>query len=129
MIACRSRKHRSTLARRGGKSDAITGGYVHDIEGGRYPWVAVLDFKSMYPSIMISNNICHTTRVDALDDSSEVNQSQWYQVPEEECERAYTTIARGFDGQRDEHKALMKSANDEPTRLFHDQMQSAVKIL
>ena len=31
--------------------------------------------------------------------------------------------------QRDEHKALMKSANDEPTRMFHDQMQSAVKIL
>ena len=40
------------MTNRRGKSDAITGGYVHDIEGGRYPWVAILDFKSMYPSIM-----------------------------------------------------------------------------
>ena len=26
--------------------------------------IAVLDFKSMYPSIMIGHNICYTTRID-----------------------------------------------------------------
>ena len=31
--------------------------------------------------------------------------------------------------QRDEHKALMKDAKDESIRMFHNQMQSAVKIL
>ena len=35
----------------------ITGGYVHDVEAGLHPWIAVLDFKSMYPSIMIGHNI------------------------------------------------------------------------
>ena len=41
--------------------DAIEGGYVHDIEPGLYHWVIVLDFKSMYPSLIIRNNICFTT--------------------------------------------------------------------
>ena len=46
------------------KEGQITGGYVHDVEAGLHPWIAVLDFKSMYPSIMIGHNICYTTRVD-----------------------------------------------------------------
>ena len=46
------------------KEGQITGGYVHDVEAGLHPWIAVLDFKSMYPSIMIGHNICYTTRID-----------------------------------------------------------------
>ena len=41
--------------------EAIEGGYVHEIEPGLYHWVCVLDFKSMYPSIIIARNICFTT--------------------------------------------------------------------
>ena len=41
--------------------EAIEGGYVHEIEPGLYHWVCVLDFKSMYPSLIISKNICFTT--------------------------------------------------------------------
>ena len=41
--------------------EAIEGGYVHEIEPGLYHWVCVLDFKSMYPSIIIAKNICFTT--------------------------------------------------------------------
>ena len=35
------------------KESQIEGGYVHDVEAGLHRWVAILDFKSMYPSIMI----------------------------------------------------------------------------
>ena len=42
------------------KEGQITGGYVHDVEAGLHPWIAVLDFKSMYPSIMIGHNIYYT---------------------------------------------------------------------
>ena len=53
------------------KQDKIAGGYVHEVEPGVEPWVVVLDFKSMYPSIMISNNICSTTLVrDDREDNS-----------------------------------------------------------
>ncbi len=117
--------------RRGGKSDAITGGYVHEVTGGRYPWVAVLDFKSMYPSIMISNNICHTTRVDNDDTSTEVNQSPSGTkfLKKEVREGLVPRLLEDLMTQRDHHKAMMKSVTDESERLFHDQMQYAVKIL
>ena len=119
------------MTRRGGKSDAITGGYVHDIEGGRYPWVAVLDFKSMYPSIMITNNICHTTRVDNVDESTEVNESPSGTkfLKKEIREGLVPRLLQDLMAQRDEHKKQMKCAEDESTRMFHNQMQSAVKIL
>ena len=119
------------MTNRRGKSDAITGGYVHDIEGGRYPWVAILDFKSMYPSIMITNNICHTTRVDSTDESSEVNESPSGTkfLKKEVREGLVPRLLQDLMAQRDQHKALMKSADDNSTRMFHDQMQSAVKIL
>ena len=45
------------------RREQIAGGYVHEVEPGVKNWVAVLDFKSMYPSIMISNNICSTTLI------------------------------------------------------------------
>jgi DNA polymerase I len=41
--------------------EKIEGGYVHEFDAGLYDMVCVLDFKSMYPSIIIANNICFTT--------------------------------------------------------------------
>lgn len=43
------------------KEAKIEGGYVHTISPGLYHWVCVLDFKSMYPTIIITKNICFTT--------------------------------------------------------------------
>jgi DNA polymerase, archaea type len=45
----------------GGRDAPIEGGYVHSIRPGMYRWVVVLDFKSMYPSIIIARNLCFTT--------------------------------------------------------------------
>jgi len=42
-------------------TEAIEGGYVHDIKSGLHHWVLTLDFRSMYPSTIISKNICFTT--------------------------------------------------------------------
>jgi DNA polymerase I len=119
------------MTRRGGKSDAITGGYVHEVKGGREEWIAVLDFKSMYPSIMISNNICHTTRVDNDDTSTDVNQSPSGTkfLKKEVREGLVPRLLEDLMSQRDHHKVMMKSVTDESERLFHDQMQKAVKIL
>lgn len=44
-----------------GRDNPIEGGYVHPIRPGIYRWVVVLDFKSMYPSIIIARNLCFTT--------------------------------------------------------------------
>ena len=117
--------------RRGGKSEAITGGYVHEVQGGREEWIAILDFKSMYPSIMISNNICHTTRVDRADESTEVHQSPSGTkfLKKEVREGLVPRLLEDLMAQRDHHKTMMKSVTEESERMFHDQMQFAVKIL
>ncbi len=43
------------------KDETFEGGYVHTIGAGLYDMVIVLDFKSMYPSMIIKYNICFTT--------------------------------------------------------------------
>jgi DNA polymerase I len=55
------------LTRHEAKTSKIEGAYVHSIEPGLYHWVIVLDFRSMYPSLMIQNNICFTTLTDNED--------------------------------------------------------------
>ena len=40
----------------------IAGGYVHPVKNpGIHNWICVLDFKSMYPSIIIDRNLCFST--------------------------------------------------------------------
>jgi DNA polymerase I len=117
------------ITHRGGRSDAITGGYVHEVEAGRTPWVAVLDFKAMYPSIMIANNICHTTRIDRVEGGVEFNESPIGTkfLKRSEREGLVPRLLQDLMAQRDHHKAMMKT--DGADRLFHDQMQYAVKLL
>ena len=117
------------VTHRGGRSDAITGGYVHEVEAGRTPWVAVLDFKAMYPSIMIANNICHTTRIDRVEEGVEFNESPIGTkfLKRSEREGLVPRLLEDLMAQRDHHKAQMKKEGAD--RLFHDQMQYAVKLL
>ena len=118
-----------------GRSDQIAGGHVQDVESGLHPWVAVLDFKSMYPSIMIEQNICFTTRIDSQDaPESGVNTA-----PDgtKYLDRNHRTglvprLLQGLMDERDKQKEAMKKARsigDESLARFHDRMQYAVKIL
>ncbi len=47
-------------SRRSG-NETYEGGYVHTMDPGLYDMIVVLDFKSMYPSMIIKYNICFTT--------------------------------------------------------------------
>jgi len=120
------------------KEGQITGGYVHDVEKGLHPWIAVLDFKSMYPSIMIGHNICYTTRLEgSLDDiehPDKAHRSPTQVVFRHQDERKglVPLLLEDLMAQRDEHKAALraaKKANDDLAVGFHDAMQYAVKIL
>jgi DNA polymerase I len=41
--------------------ERIKGAYVHEVATGIRNWIVVLDFKSMYPNIMINHNLCFST--------------------------------------------------------------------
>ena len=118
------------------KESQIEGGYVHDVEAGLHRWVAILDFKSMYPSIMIGKNICYTTRIDESSTDQPDADEQEYESPtgakfrNESGRRGMVpTLLEDLMAQRDVHKAGMREAEDESTQSYHDQMQYAVKIL
>jgi DNA polymerase I len=121
------------------KEGQITGGYVHDVAAGLHPWIAVLDFKSMYPSIMIGNNICYTTRIDPVQSDQPAEDEPVYTAPTGARFRHQSvrkglvpTLLENLMSQRDVHKASLKSAKEQDDSagiMFHDSMQYAVKIL
>jgi DNA polymerase I len=121
------------------KEGQITGGYVHEVEAGLHPWIAVLDFKSMYPSIMIGHNICYTTRIDPSQsapsgESHDVHEAPTGALFRNQLDRKgmVPLLLEGLMAQRDEHKAAIKvakGAGDSTSEAFHDAMQYAVKIL
>ena len=117
------------------KQGKIAGGYVHEVDPGVEPWVVVLDFKSMYPSIMISNNICSTTLVkdDSEDETHSVSPTTSTRyISKEERLGLVPQLLDGLMQSRDSHKAALAKANeegDEEAAFLQDQLQYAVKIL
>ena len=117
------------------RRDQIAGGYVHEVESGRQPWIVVLDFKSMYPSIMISNNICSTTLVrdESSDDSHSVSPTtETRYLSKDERLGLVPRLLEQLMSSRDQHKAALAAAResgDEAEAFLQDQLQYAVKIL
>jgi len=121
------------------RTSHIEGGYVHDVEAGIHPWITVLDFKSMYPSIMIGNNICFTTRIDSIHPDQPLKDETIHTSPtgvtfhnSQHRKGMVPALLEHLMGLRDTHKAAMKEAQkqgDEALVAFHDQMQYAVKIM
>ena len=117
------------------KRDQIAGGYVHEVAPGMEPWIVVLDFKSMYPSIMISNNICSTTLVRDGQENSSHSVSPTTRTrykSKEEMNGLVPRLLEDLMAKRDLYKMEMEEAQakgDEIEAFLLDQLQYAVKIL
>jgi DNA polymerase I len=118
------------------RKNQIAGGYVHEVEAGMRPWITVLDFKSMYPSIMISKNICSTTLVRSDKENSNSDNIS----PVTDTRYVSSDIRKGLVPQllehlmasRDFHKKAFTKASEsgnEEQAFLQDQLQYAVKIL
>lgn len=93
---------------------------------GLYHWVVVLDFKSMYPSVMISNNICFTT---LSDDGEIVAPSGTRYMSPERKKGLLPTILSDLMSQRDDIKKKMKAASTPEEHNYYDGLQAAVKVV
>lgn len=110
----------------GTKSAPIEGGYVRSIGAGLYSNVVVLDFKSMYPSMIIKYNICFTT----LDSSGEIIAPNGVRYLDRSRKVGLVpTILVDLMKKRDEVKVLMKHAETPADRDYYDGVQGAMKIL
>ncbi len=113
--------------RRSAGEAPIEGGYVHAIKPDLVRWVVVLDFKSMYPSIIISKNICFTTLSPEKGTVVAPNGARF--LAPEVRRGLIPDILRSLMGERDRLKRELKAAKDEDARLYLDGLQNAVKIL
>ncbi len=105
---------------------AIEGGYVHSISPGLYHWVGVLDFKSMYPSLIIAKNICFTTLSPR---GSVVSPSGARFLPPEERKGIIPMLLTSLMDERDSIKRRMKGSANAEEYNYLDGLQQAVKIL
>ena len=110
----------------GGRDAPFEGGYVHSIRPGRYEWVVVLDFKSMYPSIIISRNLCFTT---LSPEGTTVAPSGARFLTSDIRRGIIPGILAELLADRDRFRQLGRSAESPELARYYDGLQNAVKIL
>ncbi|MGP8135815.1 MAG: DNA polymerase domain-containing protein, partial [Thermoplasmata archaeon] len=111
---------------RAGRENPIEGGYVHAIRAGIHPWVVTLDFKSMYPSIIIARNLCFTT---LSPEGTTVAPSGARFLAPEVRRGIIPEILAELLADRDRFRAQGRSAPSPELREYYDGLQNAVKIL
>jgi DNA polymerase, archaea type len=114
------------MTNRAGRDAPIEGGYVHAIRPGIYQWVVVLDFKSMYPSIIISRNLCFTT---LSSDGTIVAPSGARFLAPQVRKGIIPGILSDLLAERDRFRQLGRSATAPDIQQYYDGLQNAVKVL
>jgi len=109
-----------------GREAPIEGGYVHSIRPGISRWVVVLDFKSMYPSIIIARNLCFTT---LSPDGTTVAPSGARFLAPEVRRGLIPAILADLLADRARFRADAKAAATPELRTYYDGLQNAVKVL
>jgi DNA polymerase I len=99
---------------------------VHSLDPGLYEWVGVLDFTSMYPSIIIENNICFTT----LNEKGTVVSPTGVRFLDKSVRVGLLpTILGNLMRERKEVKGKLRTEKDPDKRAYYDRLQFAIKIL
>ncbi|MCL6014237.1 MAG: DUF1744 domain-containing protein, partial [Candidatus Thermoplasmatota archaeon] len=107
------------------KDRAIEGGHVESIGAGLYDMVIVLDFKSMYPSIIMKYNICFTT----LSENGTIISPTGARFLDPSVRKGLIPeLLQTLMDRRDQVKKLMKQAKGDE-RDYLDGVQNAIKIL
>lgn len=110
----------------GDDAEEIKGGYVHEPVAGLHDNVVVFDFASLYPSVIIQNNICFTT---ISDQGTIVTPEGVKFLGPEVKEGILPRVMKGLLSQRKDSKDKMKRAKTEEERGYYNSLQNAQKIL
>ncbi|MGB9133320.1 MAG: DNA-directed DNA polymerase [Methanosarcina sp.] len=112
-------------------SSDLKGGEVLDPKKGLLENVLILDYKSLYPTIMMAHNLCYTTVItgDRPEGKTIKPPSGGEFVPPEVFRGIVPSILEDLLNQRGETKKRMKRASDENEYRVLDATQLALKIL
>ncbi len=107
------------------KDKAIEGGHVESIGSGIYDMVIVLDFKSMYPSMIMKYNVCFST----LSPQGTIVSPTGARFLDPSIKKGIIPeLLRTLMDRRDEVKRAMKNSSGEQ-KAYLDGVQNALKIL
>jgi len=105
-------------------NDTYAGGYVHTMDPGLYDMIVVLDFKSMYPSMIIKYNICFTT----LSPEGTIIAPNGARFLSPDVKKGLIPdLLEQLMKKRDEVKKQMKE--DKANYEYFDGLQAAIKVL
>ena len=112
-------------------SSDLKGGEVLEPKKGLLENVLILDYKSLYPTIMMAHNLCYTTVIigDRPDGETIRPPSGGEFVPPEVSRGIVPSILEDLLNQRTETKKRMKKTSDENEYRVLDATQLALKIL
>lgn len=112
------------------RSAELKGGAVLDPKKGLSEDVVILDYRSLYPSIMMAHNLCYSTVVSEDRPAQNVitSPSGGEFVDSETSPGIVPGVLRSLLDQRTQIKSLMKTATDDERQLL-DAQQYALKIL
>ncbi len=109
----------------------VSGGYVKEPEKGLFEHIAYLDFKSLYPSIIIAKNISP----DTITDGENLSEDEYYTCPEngykfkKEPKGFIPSIIGHILDERQRIKKLMKEATIPEDKKAYDFEQQGLKRL
>jgi DNA polymerase alpha subunit A len=111
------------------KKDKYKGGLVFEPEKGLYDkYILVMDFNSLYPSIIQEFNICFTT-VDRSETSENENEERIPEVPTSQAPGVLPKLIATLVKRRREVKKLMKDKHASAEQLaLWDTKQMALKL-
>lgn len=111
---------------RGGRVEQIEGGYVHSLQPGLYEWVTSLDFRAMYPSLIIENNICFTT---VHPQGTVVSPTGARFLGADTKKGLLPAILTNLMEDRQDVRRKMREDSDPQMKEFYDGLQAAIKVL
>lgn len=107
----------------------LAGGFVMEPKKGMQSSVVVLDFKSMYPSLIRTYNICPTTILKEKSDIALETPAGTFFVKPELCPGVVPKILETLMDKRDAAKKKEKEATDENQKRLMNAEQWALKIM
>lgn len=113
------------------QSKKVEGGYVKEPEKGLFEHIAYLDFKSLYPTIIIAQNISP----DTFTDGSGLSEDEYYECPEngykfkKEPKGFIPSIMGHILDERQRIKKLMKEEEEPDQKRAYDFEQQGLKRL
>ncbi|MBC5792854.1 MAG: hypothetical protein H8Z69_02320 [Nanohaloarchaea archaeon] len=119
-----SQEARSKRRRQG----AYSGGFVYTPDAGLYEDIALFDFKSLYPTVMVAHNISpDTLNVEECEDVLELDEFEYEFCQDEQG--FFPELVEGLVKDRSKIKEQIKETEDERKLQELDNRQQAEKIL